>query len=181
MTTLFLVCAILGGAVMALQIVLGLIGLEHDWEIPFGGHELEAAGDAVNLFSVRALSAGVLFFGLVGLAVPGRWLALPAALAAGAAAAVGVALAMRAMMRLESDGNASLYHAVGETASVYLSIPGGRGGRGKVHLTLRGRTLECEAVSEHPLPTGASALVIDVAGPDLLEVIPSPQLGAPDV
>ncbi|HEX2205561.1 MAG TPA: hypothetical protein VHG91_19775 [Longimicrobium sp.] len=180
MTTLFIVCAIVGGAVLALQIVLGLVGLEHEWELPFGGHELEAAGDAVNLFSVRALSAGVLFFGLVGLAFPGSWVALPAALAAGAAAAVAVALAMRAILRLESDGNATLYHAVGETGSVYLSIPGGRGGRGKVHVTLRGHTVECEAVSEHPLPTGASVLVIDVVAPDLVEVIPSPQLGALD-
>lgn len=184
-STLFLVCAIVGGAVLALQIVLGVFGLGHDWEIPWLDHELggaDAAGDALNLLSVRALSAGILFFGLVGLAFRSPLVALPAAVVAGGAAAVGVAFAMRALMRLESDGDgATPYHAVGETGNVYLSIPAERGGRGKVHLTVKGRLVEIDAVSRHALTTGSSVVVVDVVGPDLVEVEPSPQIGAPDV
>ena len=181
MSTLFLVCAIVGAAVLALQIVLGLIGIEHDWEIPVG-HDVHLADDALNLFSVRALAAGLLFFGLVGLAIANPWIALPAALAAGAAALAGVAFAMRAMLRLESDGDgATAYHAVGETGRVYLSIPAGRNGRGKVELTVKGHLVELEAVSEHALTTGSSVVVVDAVGPDVVEVVPSPQLGAVDV
>lgn len=176
MSTVFLICAVVGGAALALQIVLGLIGMSQHLEIPWLEHDVEVAGDALDLLSVRALSAGLLFFGLVGLAVGTPLFALPAALVAGGAAAVGVAATMRAMLRMESDGRVRLHRAVGETGSVYLSIPGGRAGQGKVHLTLQGRTVECLAVSEQPLSTGASVLVVDVVGPDVVEVIPSPRL-----
>ena len=177
MTTVFLVCAIVGGALLALQVLLGLAGLGHHLEISWLEHDAELeVGDALNLLSVRALSAGLLFFGLVGLTIGTSLVALPAALVSGLAAAFAVALAMRAVLRMESDGSVRLHRAVGETGSVYLSIPGGREGQGKVHLTLQGRTVECLAVSEQPLATGASVLVVDVVGPDVVEVIPSPKL-----
>ncbi|HEX5726864.1 MAG TPA: hypothetical protein VFX98_15415 [Longimicrobiaceae bacterium] len=181
MSSLFLVCAVVGGAVLALQIVLGLVGLAHDWELPGFGYDVDVhdADDALNVLSVRALAAGLLFFGLAGLTVGGP-LAILAALGAGLAALLGVAAVMRALRRLEGDAAVRLHRAVGETGSVYLGIPAGRAGTGKVHLTLQGRTVECRALSEHALPTGASVLVIDVVGPDLVEVVPSPLIGVFD-
>lgn len=179
MGTLFLVCAIVGGAILALQAVLGLFGLQHEIHFP-ALHDAEAAGDALNLLSVRALAAGALFFGLAGMLAGRSWFALPAAVAAGLAATVCVAMATRAMMRMESDGTVRLSRAVGATGQVYLRIPAGREAPGKVHVTVQGRTVECQAVSEHALPSGTSVLVVDVVGPDLVEVIPSPFDGAPD-
>jgi hypothetical protein len=129
---------------------------------------------------VRALAAGLAFFGLVGMLVlslgAGAALALPAALAAGGTAATLVALAMRQMQRLERDGTVRLERAVGEAATVYLSIPGGPGRPGKVHLALQGRTVELQAVSQHSLPTGAEVVVVDVVGPDTVEVVPQTPL-----
>ncbi|HEU0054664.1 MAG TPA: hypothetical protein VFQ39_15870 [Longimicrobium sp.] len=180
MSTLFLACAVIGGALLALQILLGLVGVGHDWELPWLEHDVEVAGDALNLLSVRAVSSGLLLFGIVGLVVESPWMALPLALASGAGATLAVAAAMRAVMRMESDGSVRLHRAVGETGSVYLSIPAGRAAPGKVHLTLQGRTVECRALSETALPTGSSVLVVDVVGPDLVEVVPSPALGVLD-
>lgn len=186
METFFLGCAIVGGAVLALQLVLGLIGVEHglfEAELPSGLHA-GGAGDALEMLSVRALSAGLTFFGLAGMALAdqplGALLAVPGALAAGLAAAASVAALMRWMGRMESDGVVRLEGAVGRTGSVYLSIPGGREAAGKVHLNLQGRLVECRAVSRDPLPTGSAVLVIDVAGPDTVEVVPSPLLGVPE-
>jgi len=179
-STVFWICALAGGGFVLLQAILGLLGLgEHDVVDDHG--ELHA-GDALNLLSVRAIAAGLCFFGLTGLAA-GEWglgtlLALPFALAAGFAAAVVVALTMRAMRRMETDGVVRPEGAVGRPATVYLSIPGGPGAPGKVHLFLQGRTVEMKAVSRDPLPTGAPVVVVDVVSPDTLEVAPQPQLGA---
>jgi membrane protein implicated in regulation of membrane protease activity len=181
-STLFWVCALAGGAFVLLQAVLGALGLgAHGLNIEHPETELHA-GDALELFSVRAIAAGLCFFGLTGLAA-GEWglgsgLALPVALVAGVAAALVVALAMRAMHRMETDGAVRPEGAVGRPATVYLSIPGGPGSPGKVHLFLQGRTVEMKAVSRDPLPTGAPVIVVDVVSPDTLEVAPQPQLGA---
>lgn len=177
---MFWICALAGGGFILLQAVLGLLGLgDHDIADDTG--EVHA-GDALNLLSVRAIAAGLCFFGLTGLAA-GEWgfgtlLALPLAVAAGLAAAAGVALALRAMRRMETDGVVRPEGAVGLNATVYLRIPGGPGAPGKVHLFLQGRTVEMLAVSRDPLPTGAPVIVVDVVSPDTLEVAPQPQLGA---
>lgn len=178
MNTIFWVCALAGGGFILLQSLMGLMGADDD------GHHDHAlhAGDGLNLLSLRAIAAGLTFFGLTGLAVlewgfP-RVLALPAATVAGLGAALGIAYVMRGMRRMESDGVLRVEGAVGHPATVYLSIPGGRGAPGKVHLFLQGRTVEMNAVSRDPLPTGASVVVVDVVDPDTLEVAPQPQLGA---
>ena len=175
MSTFFLVCASIGGALLVLQMLLGLAGMDHG---ELFGVELPHlhAGDALNLLSLRALAAGLAFFGLIGLLVLSTGgaavLALPAAAAAGVGSASAVALAQRQLRRLERDGTVRLENAVGEAATVYLSIPGGTAGPGKVHLALQGRTVELQAVSQTPLPTGAEVVVVDVVGPDTVEVVP---------
>jgi hypothetical protein len=186
-TTFFTVFALVGGALLALQLVLGVLGAS-DFHLPgMDGHDADHSGedasasDALNLLSFRALTAGALFFGLTGLAVQEAGLgllALPAAVVVGVAFAAATAWVMRAMGGMESDGAERLEAAVGQSGTVYLGIPAGRAGRGKVHLTLGGRLVECQAQSEKALGTGDSVLVIDVVGPDLVEVIPSPQIGA---
>jgi len=62
---------------------------------------------------------------------------------------------------------------VGLTGRVYLRIPGGKAGRGKVtlQLQLQGRTLECKALTDGAeLPTGATVRVVEVTGPNLIMV-----------
>lgn len=180
MTTLFWICALVGGGFILLQSVLGLLGLgDGDVDVDDGA-DLHA-GDALDLLSVRAMAAAVCFFGLTGLAARewglGTLLAVPVALVAGLTAAFGVAVAMRGMRRMETDAVLRPEGAVGQFGTVYLSIPGGTGSPGKVHLVLQGRTVEMNAVSREPLPTGAPVIVVDVVSPDTLEVAPQPQLG----
>ena len=177
MATLFFWCAVFGGAVVVLQLLFGLVGLEHgeDHDISHDAH----ASDGLNLFSVRALAAGIAFFGLAGLAARplGSLLATVAALVAGGAAAIGVATLMRSFRRLESDGTVSIDRAVGTTGTVYLAIPGQRGGFGKVHLTLQNRIVELPAVTaEDSIPTGSPILVVDVEGSDTVVVVRNPIL-----
>lgn len=174
MESFFLACALLGGSVLVLQLVLGLLGFAgHDGDI---GHDALHGG--LDLLSIRALSAGVAMFGvggLLGAASPfGVVGGLLLGLVLGAGSALGVAQLMRSMLRLESDGTLRIENAIGATAIVYLTIPAGRQGAGKIHVTVQGRSVEIAAVTAHDrsLPTGASVVVIDVAGSDLLEVAP---------
>ena len=176
----FLACALLGGAVLLLQLLFGLAGAHgvgHD--ASHDAHDHEHASEGLHLFSVRALSAGLASFGATGLGVyalgGGALLAIPLSVLVGSVAMVAVAMVLRAMLKLEDDGTVMLQGAVGLTGAVYLTIPGGRSGAGKVHLTLQNRTVEVQAVTpEASLPTGAPVLVVDVVGPDTVEVVPNP-------
>jgi hypothetical protein len=175
-TTVFLWCAVVGGAVLIFQLVAGVIGLDH-------GHAHDAHhGDGVeglNLLSIRSIAAGVAFFGLIGLAARplGSIIATVAALVAGAVATVGVAAIVKTFGRLERDATLSLGSAVGQTGTVYLSIPGQRSGVGKIHITVQSRLVECLAVTdEDPLPTGASVLVVDLEKTDTVVVVRNPIL-----
>jgi hypothetical protein len=101
--------------------------------------------------------------------------ALPFGVGLGLAAMFATAMITRWMLTLEDDGSVSIHGAVGSTGTVYLSIPGERKGAGKVLLTLQNRTVEYQAVTpQAALPTGASVLVVDVVGPDTVEVVPDP-------
>ena len=184
MATFFLVCAALGGGVLVVQLLLGLLGvIDAGGDVDVGdGHDhhgVHGAHEGLDLLSVRAISAGTAFFGLgglAGLATPlGLIAAIPLGLIAGAAAMVGTAVAMRWLLRFEDDGTVSIHGAVGATGTVYLTIPGDRQGAGKVMLTLQNRIVEYQAVtSAASLPTGAPIMVVDVVGPDTVDVVPDP-------
>jgi hypothetical protein len=180
-STLFLVCAILGGTVLVLQFLLGLVGLGMD-SMELESKDLASGSDVLKLLSARAIAAGFAFFGiggLLGLSIGfDGWVALPVALATGSCAAAGTALLMRMLTRLEDDGTVRIERALGESGTVYLRIPGQNAGAGKVLLTLQGRTVECRAVTSlDELPTGAPVIVVDVIGPDTVEVAPAPTIG----
>lgn len=177
MATFFLVCAVLGGSVLVLQLALGLagVGLDHDGDHPHG------LADGFDFLSVRALAAVTAFLG-----VAGRWamatgmspaLATLLAVIAGGVAGAGVVFAMRLLRRFESDGVVRIERALGQPATVHVRVPAD-GGVGKVTLTLHDRFVELAAVSlDGELPTGTPVTVVGVAGPDTLEVVRTPETG----
>ena len=184
MQNFFLACALLGGAIVVLQLIFGMAGahdVPHETPHDLHGGHAEHPSEGLHLFSVRAVTAGLALFGAAGMGamavgIPGL-LALPIAVVVGLAGMVGVAWALRAMLRLEDDGTVSIGGAVGTSGVVYLTIPGERSGAGKVHLTLQNRTVELPAVTPaEALPTGAAVLVVDVVDPDTVVVVPSPSL-----
>ena len=180
MLTVFLACAAIGGVILVVQMLLSAFGAD-------AGHDAHAdmahaLGHGLELFSVRTLSAGLAFLGLGGAAaLSAGWRPGPALLVgffAGVMAMVAVAAAMRAMLRMDDDGSVRVSGAVGMPATVYLAIPGGRAGTGKITLTLQGRTVEYQAVTPGgALPTGASVVVVDLIGSDTVEVVPTPDVG----
>lgn len=215
MATFFLICAVVGGTILACQILMMLFGLgghiidmdvPHDFHGDMGsadfhgdaggtdfhggadghaadGHSADAehhSGASAKLFGVlsfRTVVAGLTFFGLGGLAAhyagAGYLISLLVAAGAGVAAMYSVFWVMRTIMLLQSEGTARVERSMGAPGTVYLRIPGHQGGQGKVHLTLQSRTMEYQAVtSGEPLPAGAKVVVVDVLGPDTVEVAP---------
>jgi membrane protein implicated in regulation of membrane protease activity len=152
-----------------------------------GGHDAHhhgrgtAAHDATWFFSIitfRTVIAAVTFFGLAGLAANSALFSqgqtLVIALAAGAAAMFLVHQMMQVLHKLRSDGTARIERSVGRSGTVYLRVPEGRNGVGKVTVNLRDRTVEYLAVTaDGPLPTGAKIIVTRVVSADTVEVEPA--------
>lgn len=178
MAAFFLACAVLGGSVLVLQLVLGLVGagLDHEFD---HGHDV---ADGFNLLSVRGLAAAAAFFGVTGRGALAAGLGLAPstllALAAGGVAAFATAWIMRAMRRFESDGALRIEGAIGRPARVHVRLPAEPDTPGKVILTLQDRVVELPAVSlDGELPTGTPVTVVGLAGSDTLEVVRTPETG----
>jgi len=143
------------------------------------GHE-SANSWFIRVLSVRTVVAGLTFFGLGGLTANAAGArpfgSLTVAAVCGLAALYIVGWAMRTLMRLRSDGTVRIENVVGQPAVVYLTIPGHRGGKGKITVTVQNRTMEYEAESEHEtLPTGAMVQIVAISGPETVEVVPAPE------
>ncbi len=126
----------------------------------------------------------MVFFGLAGLAAESAELAAPqpllVALASGAAAMYSVFYLMQSLGRLKADGTQRIAGAIGREAVVYLGIPGAHAGAGKIHLTLQNRLIEYEATTAGPqLPTGTRVVVVELAGPGIVEVAEAADPGSP--
>jgi hypothetical protein len=132
-----------------------------------------------HLFSFRSILAFFVVFGWVGLAMADNKTIAPAviiivSLLAGVAALVLTAWMFYAILKLQYSGNVVLSNAVGLEAEVYIPIPAGRSGQGKVNLLLQGRWFECDAVttSLEPLKTRQSVKVMGLQGGSVLLVEP---------
>jgi len=200
MENMFLICAVVGGTLIACQFVLTLFGLGGDHDA--SGHEggMDATGHDVShhgggtdgggahdathgnqsswffgILSFKTLSAAFAFFGFTGLAAlqydlePLPILAI--SLGAGLAALLMVGFLMRSLGQLNADGTMRIDRSVGSRGTVYLPIPGARGGVGKVHVSVFNRTMEYKAITaSEALTTGMKVEVVGVVGPDTVEV-----------
>jgi len=168
--------------------------MAHDFAHDAAGHDT-GAGDSetedaahqhsstwlFGVISFRTLVAAATFFGLAGMASNAASLSwatqLLIALACGVGAMYLVHWLMSLMYRLSEDNTVRINRAVGREGMVYLPVPAGKTGPGKIQLRLQGRMMEYEAVTSAAsgLPTGARVVVVGVVGGNLLEVAPAEQ------
>jgi len=156
--------------VLVVQTVLVLFGIggdEADSDIDPDGFDVSDAGDGgLVLFSVRGIVAmfcvagwsGIVFIDLGLTPVLSIFLAI----LCGAAALFGIAYLMRAVLKLQSNGNIQLGAAVGKIGEVYIPIPPKGQGRGKINITVQDRFIEVDAISggEETLKTGETVRVV---------------------
>ena len=136
----------------------------------FGGDvDIDGDGDidvdtdsGVAIFTTKSITA---FFavgswsGLLTCAVASdklQWLSVIIALITGVAAMTVVVFTVRAMQKLQCNGALQSEKLIGQHATVYVSIPASRGGRGKITLNAQGRFMELDAVTD-----GEERLAVD--------------------
>ncbi|MEM8883963.1 MAG: NfeD family protein [Planctomycetota bacterium] len=180
---LYTICAVGGGVLVLVQVVLQTLGLFGEADIDMDGPELDTDGDPVghgNVFfgvlSFKALCAFAAIFGLVGLIMMERSPAMPVRLAvatgSGVAGMFAVGLLMRGLANLQSSGTVRIENAVGKSGTCYLRIPGAHEGLGKVTIEIQGRSLEFPARTDgDEIPSGARIRVVSVEGDQTLDVI----------
>ena len=141
----------------------------------------DTPGESSTPLHILTLRGVVAFFclfgwGSLGLSQAGLplWLALFFGIQMGVIAMVAMALLLRWVLTLQSDGTLRLENAVGQAGEVYLTIPPLRSGTGKVNVLIQDQLQECQAVTDSPapIPTGAVVAVLGLAGPDTLLVEP---------
>lgn len=139
-----------------------------------GGHSGLLAG--LKLFTLRGIVAFLAVSGWGGL-----WLLrmgmhpIPAvflAVAMGFWAMLLMALFLRVALRLQDDGTMDFRNALGKAGTVYLTIPAGRAGAGKVHVVFQDQLHELDAVTDETerLPTGTEVVVVALSGENTLVV-----------
>lgn len=172
----YIACAIAGGTVILGQAGLSVFGIGggEDVDPDVSVDELDG-GDGLHLLSVRTIAAFLTFFGLTGwTGTEAGWnpaATAGAALGAGLSAMLLVAALMRFFQGMGSSGTLDLAQAVGLPASVYLRVPAARSGKGKITVSILGRSVELEAMTAGPeLPTGSECRVIKRLGPTTFEV-----------
>lgn len=135
--------------------------------------------DSTWLFGVvtfRTMVSAAAFFGLAGMAALRSGFSSTSSLilagAAGIAAMYVTYWSMRTIAGLASSGNERIGNAVGRFATVYIPIPAGQNGAGKVQLSMQNRIVEFLAVTDDAdrLPTGLKVEVVGVVGSDTVAV-----------
>ena len=180
---LFLFCALLGGIIFILRMILMLFGLGdhdiHDGDFDHGGFDhADGHGDSdasFKLFSIQGLTGFFMMFGVVGLGLS-RQAWVPDIIAAAGGTLAGLATVwilgkiMVSMNQLQSDGTVKLSSAIGGQGKVYLTVPAE--GSGQVQLPIQGRLMIYDAVSanQEEIKTGDQVIVIDITGGNILVV-----------
>ncbi|MCH5148828.1 MAG: NfeD family protein [Clostridiales bacterium] len=120
-----------------------------------GDGEIDVSVDSgVSLFTTKSLTAFLSIGGWAGLLTCSavepdlKWLSIIVALVAGGAAWAGVYFALRGIAKMQCNGALQTEKLVGQRATVYVSIPQKRSGRGKITLEAQGKFTELDAVTD---------------------------------
>lgn len=178
MITVYTVCAVIGTVVLLAQVVMTLFGLDGD----HAGDTADGVADHhgfstwfFGILSFRSVTAFVAFFGLGGrialaFELPG-FVTYLFAMILGFCAMVLVALLLRTLYNLKSEGNVRIQNTLGSVGTVYLTVPGKRAGIGKVTVSVQDRSMVYEAVTDgEEIKTGRRVKVVGINDPTTLEI-----------
>ena len=180
---LFAAVAIPATLLLLIQMVLTLIGLGgHDGDLDTDSPDGDSASGqhgapGLRLFTFRGIVAFLAVSGWAALAISRAghpWLAaILVGLLLGAGAMVLMAVVMRLFLRLQTDGTVDLSNAVGLPGEVYLPVPAGRAGEGKVNVVIQDTMTECAGVTDEgtALSTGEKVTVVGLTRERQLVVV----------
>ena len=161
--------AIIASMIFLIQLVLTLVGLDAELEA-----EVDS-GDGFGIISFKTLVAFATFFGWGGVAALAQGFssgkALMIAFLAGFLAMVALAYTLAQLMKLQESGTIDVYDAINKEGEVYLKIPMAQKGKGMIHVEIKEKLMEFEAISDgEAIPTGSRIKVKDVLNENVMLV-----------
>ena len=160
--------------VFIIQSVLTFIGADADADFDvdvdtsMDGSDLSNIDGGSNLYTLRNFVNFILGFGwsaiLLQDSISSVALLILVSAIIGAALVAAVMYLFKWLAGMQQSGNINLQRsAAGCEGKVYLTIPEGRSGTGKVQITINGAVREYDAMteSEEPLKTGVPIRVVD--------------------
>lgn len=132
----------------------------------------------MGMFSFRGITAFFTGFGWTGVICTKQGMALPVtvmiAFAVGFVLMLSIFLLMRAFMGLQSSGTLNYSNAVGQVATVYLTILPEHKSGGQIEVMIQGRLVTAEALQKGStaLTPGTKVKVVELMGATALLVEP---------
>lgn len=155
--------------IFVVQTVLTFIGMDADGglDMPDSGDVPDSSGEfPFQLFTFRNFINFFLGFGWTAISLSGKinpYLAVLLSALVGAALVAAVMYIFFLMSKMEQSGNIDIAGATGCRGNVYLTIPGGRSGEGKVQISIQGAVREFDAMTDgEQLPNGCPIQVTAV-------------------
>lgn len=177
MQQVFWACAIVASVIFIIQFILTMIGLDHsDIDVDFDGSDTMDYGDGINLFSIKNFVNFFMGFGWAGVclkdSISSSALLTTIAFVVGCLFVALFVFIRKQMNRLEKNGAFNINDTIGKSATVYLRIPAGCQGKGKIQISIDGSVHEIEALTdEDEISSGMKVKVIEVIDSETVKVI----------
>ena len=183
----FLLCALIGGTLFMIRLVLQFVGgdtdMDADGDIDIdvdmdGDVDVGDGGDSdisFKLLSLQGITSFALMFGLVGLAMMRQSgqdaiRALVAATVAGSATFWLMKWIFNKAKVLQSSGNIKMKNAIGKEGDVYLAIPPHGTGKARVSVQNHLKVWNATTDSNQEIKTGERVRVTGVVSGNVLVV-----------
>lgn len=174
--------ALITSFVFAIQMVLTFVGLgdgDIDMDAPAdfsGDGDTLDVGGAMQIFTFRNFINFLLGFGWAGVCLwdcfESTAITMVVALLIGVLFVLVFVLVYKQLFKLQSNGAFRINDALGKTVDVYLRIPAGRTGQGKVQVSFGGSVQELTAVTDgEAIPSGSKVLITEILSKDTVLVI----------
>jgi hypothetical protein len=124
-------------------------------------HDTDYSGISdINLFSIKSITAFVMFFGWAGFFWGDKgFTGLAIAVVCGVVMMFLTSLVIFLLLKMQQTGNIGSADIVGRVASVYLKIPGERSASGKITVKLQNCSRELRAMADEELPRGTQVII----------------------
>ncbi|WP_411828061.1 NfeD family protein [Luteolibacter sp. AS25] len=165
---------------LGIQLVMSFfLGMDDGLDLGGGdGMDLGDHDSGISIFSVKGVTAFFVGFGWTGVICTQRGfgliLTLIISLAVGFGMMMVIYLMMRSFVRLQDSGTLNYQNAVGQTGTVYVTIPPLQQAGGQVEAMIQGRAVTAQARQKgtEALTPGSQVKVVECIGASTLIVEP---------
>ncbi|MCR4769435.1 MAG: serine protease [Bacteroidaceae bacterium] len=170
-------CSIVASLIFVIQLILTLIGMDHsDITVDFDGSDTMDLGNGINLFSIKNLVNFFLGFGWAGVclynSISSSLLLILVAFLIGCAFVGMFIIIYKQTRKLEKNGAFSINDCLGKSASVYIRIPAGCTGKGKVQISIDGSVHEINALTdEDEIASGQNVKIVEIVDHETVKVV----------